>query len=47
MTPEQALIFLKQMLVLKPGVTLDEMATVIQAWNILAELANPTVKQQV
>ncbi len=41
MTPEQALLILKQALVLKPGLTLDDCAAVLQAWNILAEVVKP------
>jgi hypothetical protein len=37
MTPEQALQFLKQALVLRPGLSLDDCAGVVSAWNTLAE----------
>jgi hypothetical protein len=37
MTPEQALQILSQALVTKPGLTMQDIATVIQAWNVIAE----------
>jgi hypothetical protein len=37
MTPEQALQYLLNVLVLKPGLTVQEAATVVQAWNVIAE----------
>ena len=41
MTPEQALLILKQVLVMKQGLTVDDCAAVVQAWNVLAELVKP------
>lgn len=43
MTSEQALMVLKQALVVRPNMTLDEIATVIQAWNVIAEAIKPKV----
>ena len=37
MTPEQALQFLMQTLVTKPGLAVNECAVVVQAWNVVAE----------
>jgi hypothetical protein len=37
MNAEQALLFLKQTLVIKPGLSLDDIAGIIQAWNLIAE----------
>jgi hypothetical protein len=45
MTPEQALLFLKQAVVLRPGLSLDDAAGVVQAWNIIAEAVNGRGKE--
>ena len=37
MTPEQALQFLLQTLVVKPGLSVQEIANVVAAWNLVAE----------
>ncbi len=42
MTNEQALQFLMQALVTKPGLTIQDCAAVVQAWNVVAE----TIKKQ-
>lgn len=44
MNAEQALLFLKQSLVTRPGLTLDEIAAVVQAWNVVAEAVKPKVE---
>ena len=41
MTPEQALLILKQVMAMKPGLSVDDCAAVVQAWNVLAELVKP------
>ena len=41
MTPEQALLILKQTLVMKAGLSVDDCAAIVQAWNVLAELVKP------
>jgi len=41
MTPEQALMILKQVMAMKPGLSVDDCAAVVQAWNVLAELVKP------
>ena len=41
MTTEDALKFLKQMLVTKPGLTLEQCAAVIAAWNAVARAVQP------
>ena len=35
MTAEQALVFLKQTLVTKPGLTVDDCAAIATAWNVI------------
>jgi hypothetical protein len=46
MTPVQALQFLKQILVLRPGVSLDDAAGVVEAWNVLAKAVEQIVKER-
>lgn len=41
MNAEQALQFLMQTLVTKPGLTVQECAAVVQAWNVVAEAIKP------
>ena len=41
MNPEQALQLLMQYLVTKPGLTVQECAMVVQAWNMIAEAVKP------
>jgi hypothetical protein len=41
MNAEQALLFLKQALVVKAGLSLDDCAAVVQAWNVIAEALKP------
>lgn len=36
MTPEEAIKFLKQVLVTKQGLTLEQCAAVVVAWNVVA-----------
>ena len=38
MTPEQALGVLQQAFVIKPGLTLQDINLIMQAWQILIEL---------
>jgi hypothetical protein len=45
MTPEQALQFLMQVLVVKAGLSVQDCAGVVQAWNILAEAVKPKEKE--
>lgn len=40
MTPEQALQYLMNVLVLKQGLTIQDAAMVVQAWNILSKAVN-------
>lgn len=40
MTPEQALQLLMQVLVLKGGLSLQDTANAIHAWNVLAEMVS-------
>lgn len=37
MTPEQALQYLMQVLVLKDGLSISDAAGVVAAWNVIAE----------
>jgi len=41
MTPEQAMQYLMNVLVLKEGLTIQDAAGVVQAWNVLAEYIKP------
>jgi hypothetical protein len=41
MNAEQALQFLMQALVTKPGLSIQECAAVVQAWNAVAEAVKP------
>ena len=41
MTPEQAMKFLKQVLVTKPGLSVEECAAVVMAWNAIAAVVLP------
>lgn len=41
MTPEQALQFLMNVLVLKEGLTMQEAAAAVSAWNVIAEAIKP------
>jgi len=38
MTPEQALTLLRQTLTVRAGVSLDDMAAILNAWNVIAEM---------
>ena len=46
MTPEQALQFLMSVLVLKAGLSVQDAANVVQAWNTLAEAVKPADKKE-
>ena len=41
MTPEQALQYLMNVLVLKAGLSVQDAAVVVQAWNVIAEALKP------
>jgi len=45
MTPEQALQYLMNVLVLKAGLTIQDAAMVVQAWNVMAEAVKPPDKK--
>jgi hypothetical protein len=45
MNADQALLLLKQALVTKPGLSLDDCAAVVQAWNTVAEAVKPKAPQ--
>jgi hypothetical protein len=44
MTPEQALLFLKQTLVVRQGLTVEDCAGLVTAWNVLAKVIEKEVK---
>ena len=41
MDPQQALQFLMQVLVTKPGLSIQDCANAVQAWNTIAEFVAP------
>jgi hypothetical protein len=41
MDPQQALQFLMQVLVTKPGLSIQDCANAVQAWNVIAEAVTP------
>lgn len=41
MTPEQALLYLKQMLIARPGLSVDDCANVAAAWHMVFEAIKP------
>jgi hypothetical protein len=45
MNAEQALNFLRQVLVGKPGLSVDDMAAAVQAWNVITEAVKPQAPQ--
>lgn len=46
MTPEQALNLLMQALVLKAGLSIQDAAAVVQAWNVIAEAVKPKPEER-
>lgn len=46
MTPEQALQYLLSVLVLRGGLTVQEAAQAVQAWNVIAEAVKVNEQSQ-
>ena len=38
MKPLQALLILRQLLVIKPNVGLEDLAAIVEAWNVIAKI---------